>query len=122
VRRRLGNDWGDAKVLYITVDPERDTPDVLKSDLQHFDLDVLGLTGSRAEIDEVVALFGAAYEITPTPDSAAKYAVAHTTWIYALDANGRVRLRFSYDAPVEEVIEGVRMIRRAEFASREAAS
>jgi protein SCO1/2 len=122
VRRRLGNDWGDAKVLYITVDPERDTPDVLKSDLQHFDLDALGLTGSRAEIDEVVALFGAAYEITPTPGSAAKYAVAHTTWIYALDANGRVRLRFSYDAPVEEIVEGIRTIRRAEFASREAAS
>jgi protein SCO1/2 len=113
-RRRLAGDWGDAKVLYITVDPERDTPDVLKADLQHFDLDALGLTGTRAEIDKVVELYGAAYEITPTPGSAAKYAVAHTTWLYALDGKGRLRLRFPYEAPVEEVVEGIRAIRRGE--------
>lgn len=113
-RRRLGAEWGDAKVLYVTVDPERDTPDVLKADLQHFDVDALGLTGTRAEIDEVVDLYGAVYEITPTPGSAAEYAVAHTTWLYALDGMGRVRLRFSYEAPIDEIVEGIRAIRRAE--------
>ena len=61
---------------------------MLKADLQNFDLDALGLTGTKPEIDKVVSQFGAAYEITPTPESAAKYTVAHTTWLYALDTKG----------------------------------
>jgi len=110
VSRRLGNDRERVKTLYISVDPERDTPDVLKADLASFDLDALGLTGTKAEIDKVVALFGAAYEITPTPDSAAKYTVAHTTWLYALDPKGRTRFRFRYEATVDEIVDGIRAI------------
>ena len=108
VSRRLGEDRTRVKTLYISVDPERDTPEVLKADLQNFDLDALGLTGTKAEIDKVVALFGAAYEITPTPESAAKYTVAHTTWLYALDAKGRTRIRFPYEATVDDIVAGIR--------------
>lgn len=110
VSRRLGDDRARVKTLYISVDPERDTPDVLKADLQNFDLDALGLTGPKPEIDKVVALFGAAYEITPTPESAAKYTVAHTTWLYALDTKGRTRVRFPYEATVDEIVRGIRSI------------
>ncbi len=114
VRRQLGEEWGDAKVLYVSVDPERDTPEVLKADLENFDVEALGLTGTREEIDKVVALYGAAYEITPTPESAAKYTVAHTTWLYALDGQGRVRARLPYEATVEEIIDSIRSIRSDE--------
>ena len=110
VSRRLGDDRTRVKTLYISVDPGRDTPDVLKADLQNFDLDALGLTGTKAEIDKVVELFGADYEITPTPESAAQYTVAHTTWLYALDTNGHARIRFSYDATVDEIVSGIRAI------------
>jgi protein SCO1/2 len=110
VSRRLGDDRARIKTLYVSVDPERDTPEVLKADLQNFDLDALGLTGTKAEIDKVVSQFGAAYEITPTPDSAAKYTVAHTTWLYALDTNGRTRIRFPYEATVDEIVTGIRAI------------
>jgi len=110
VSRRLGDDRARVKTLYISVDPERDTPEVLKTDLASFDLDALGLTGTKAEIDKVVAQFGAAYEMTPTPDSAAKYTVAHTTWLYALDTKGRTRFRFRYEATVDEIVDGIRAI------------
>jgi protein SCO1/2 len=110
VSRRLGDDRARVKTLYVSVDPERDTPDVLKADLENFDLDALGLTGTKAEIDKVVSQFGAAYEITPTPESAAKYTVAHTTWLYALDANGRTRIRFPYAATVDEIVTSIRAI------------
>lgn len=110
VSRRLGNDRARVKTLYISVDPDRDTPQVLKADLQNFDLDALGLTGTKAEIDKVVALFGAAYEITPTPESAAKYTVAHTTWLYALDTKGRTRIRFPYEATVGDIVSGIHAI------------
>jgi cytochrome oxidase Cu insertion factor (SCO1/SenC/PrrC family) len=55
-----------------------------------------------------VAQYGAAYEIVPTPDSAAKYTVSHTTTLYGLDPQGRMRLKFRYEATVEEIVQGVR--------------
>jgi protein SCO1/2 len=110
VYRRLGDDAKRVKVLYVSVDPERDTPSVLKEDLGSFSVDALGLTGTKAEIDKVVALYGAEYEITPTPDSAAKYTVAHSTTLYALDAAGRTRLEFPYDASADEIVRGLQAI------------
>ncbi|HEY3826877.1 MAG TPA: SCO family protein [Bryobacteraceae bacterium] len=110
VYRKLGKDAKQVKTLYISVDPERDTPAVLKADLGSFQLDALGLTGSKAEIDKAVALYKAEYEIIPTPNSAAKYTVAHTTTLYALDTAGRTRIEFPYDASVDEITRGLRAI------------
>lgn len=110
VYRRLGDDAKRVKTLYITVDPARDTPAILKDDLSSFDVDALGLTGTRNEIDKVVALYGAHYEIIPLPNSAAKYSVAHTATLYALDTKGRTRLEFPYDAKVDEIVAGVKAI------------
>jgi protein SCO1/2 len=110
VYKELGKDASRVKTLYITVDPGRDTPAVLKADLSDFDIDALGLTGTKPEIDKVVGLYGASYEIIPTPESAAKYTVAHSTTLYALDANGRTRILFSYDASVDDIAKGLRAI------------
>lgn len=110
VSRRLGEDASKVKVLYVSVDPERDTPEVLKADLANFRVDSIGLTGTKAEIDTVVQQYGAAYEIVPTPDSAAKYSVSHTTTLYALDPQGRLRTKFRYEATVDEIVDGIRAI------------
>lgn len=107
VYRRLGSDAKQVKTLYISVDPERDTPAVLKEDLGNFSIDAIGLTGSKDAIDTVVRQYGAAYEIVPTPDSAAKYTVSHTTTLYALDTEGRLRLKFRYEATVDEIVTGL---------------
>lgn len=110
VYRKLGDTSTQVKTLYISVDPDRDTPDVLKADLENFRLDALGLTGTKSEIDAVVQQYGAAYEIVPTPESAAKYTVAHSTTLYALDAQGRLRMKFRYEASVDEIVDGVKAI------------
>jgi protein SCO1/2 len=110
VYKRLGNDAKRVKTLYISVDPDRDTPDVLKADLGNFELDALGLTGTKAEIDKVVKLYGATYEIVPLPDSEAKYSVAHSTDLYALDEAGRTRLMFPYEATVDQIVTGLKTV------------
>ncbi|MEQ1910776.1 MAG: SCO family protein [Vicinamibacterales bacterium] len=110
VYRTLGADAGKVKTLYISVDPERDTPAVLKADLGNFRIDAIGLTGTKAQLDTVVDQYGAAYEIVPTPDSAAKYTVSHTTTLYALDTQGRLRMKFRYEAPVSEIVDGIKSI------------
>ena len=110
VYKHLGPDAARVKTLYISVDPGRDTPEVLKEDLGSFDLDALGLTGTKAEIDKVVALYGASYEIIPTPESVMKYTVAHSTTLYALDPDGRTRIQFPYEATVDQIVKGVKSI------------
>ena len=110
VYRHLGEDAKRVKTLYVSVDPERDTPAVLKADLGEFEVDALGLTGTKAELDKVVALYGASYEIIPTPTSESKYSVAHSTDLYALDTSGRTRLVFAYEAKVDEIVKGLKAI------------
>jgi protein SCO1/2 len=114
VSRRLGADRDRMSVVYVSVDPARDTPEVLKADLGFFDLNAVGVTGPTADIDRVVAQFGAKYEIVRTPDSAGQYAVNHSTTLYALDRDGRIRTRFAYEATVDEIVDGVREILRAQ--------
>lgn len=110
VYKDLGKDAPRVKTLYITVDPDRDTPAVLKADLGYFDIDALGLTGTKPEIDKVVGLYGASYEIIPTPQSVEKYTVAHSTTLYALDTAGRARITFPYEAKVDEIVKGLKAI------------
>jgi len=57
-----------------------------------------------------VAQYGASYEIIPTPESEAKYVVAHSTTLYAVDPAGKTRILFSYDAGVDEIMAGLRNI------------
>ena len=110
VASRLGPAAAQVKTLYVTVDPDRDTPAVLKADLELFSLDALGLTGTRAQIDSVVAQYGASYKIVPTPESAAKYSVTHSTSLYVLDQQGNVRLTFPYEATADEIVKGVQSL------------
>lgn len=110
VYKNLGDDASRVKTLYITVDPQRDTQAVLKADLGSFRVDALGLTGTKSEIDKVVGLYGASYEIIPTPNSEDKYTVAHSTTLYGLDAEGRTRILFPYEATVDEIVSGLRAI------------
>lgn len=110
VARKLGDDRSKIQALYISVDPDRDTPPVLKADMENFSIGALGLTGKKDDIDKVVKQYAAAYEIVPTPESAAKYTISHTTSVYALDPQGRVRMTFPYEATVDEVVTGIRGI------------
>ncbi len=110
VARRLGDQRSGMKVVYVSVDPPRDTPSVLKADLGNFDLDAVGLTGTREDIDRVVAMYGAKYEIVPTPQSAAGYTVSHSTTLYMLDQRGKVVETFPYEATADEITDAVKSL------------
>jgi len=110
VYRKLGNEARHVKTLFVSVDPEHDTPPVLKADLDNFHIDVLGLTGTKAQIDRVLSLYEGSYKIVPTPDSTVKYGIAHDTTLYAIDGAGRTRIQFTYDATVDEILRGLRSI------------
>jgi protein SCO1/2 len=89
---------GDAKkvqVLFVTVDPERDTPDILKEYVPYFHPDFLGLYGSKAETAAAANEFRIYYSKHTEP-GAIGYLVDHTAGSYVLDRAGHIRLFLPY--------------------------
>jgi protein SCO1/2 len=87
VFRRLGPDADRAAALFITVDPERDTPEAMKSYLSSFDPHVRGLTGDEAAVDGVIKAYRAYTKKVPNPDGS--YTMDHTALVYLMDKDGR---------------------------------
>lgn len=88
----LVEDTGAAEafqLVLITVDPARDTPDVLKEYLSLFDADILGLTGSEAEISQVVKQFGI-YR-APADDGLGNETIDHTSSVFLYYAYGKMK-------------------------------
>ncbi len=116
----LGNAADSLAVLFISVDPQRDTPAMLHNYLEYFPIAVTGLTGSRAAIDSVVASYGAEYKIAAT-DADAQYAVDHSTDIYLLDREGRVRHLFAHSDTPEDMVRALRLLWSGQGAEAERA-
>ena len=88
--------------LFVSVDTERDTPEVLGDYLGYFPIATVGLTGSRQQVDMVVEQYGAEYQVEAR-DGDGRYLVNHSTDVYLLDGQGRVRYVFGYDSGPEEM-------------------
>ncbi len=95
--------------LFISVDSGRDKPQKMKEYLDYFDVNAVGLTGTRSQIDPVVAQYGAKYEITDS-GSAAGYLVNHSTSLFLIDQHGEVRYVFKHKDPPELIAAGVRQL------------
>ncbi|MDJ1158003.1 SCO family protein [Chelatococcus sp. SYSU_G07232] len=87
VLRAAGDKGKRVRALFITVDPERDTPEVMKSYLGSFDARIVGLTGSPAAIDAVAKAYKAYAKKVPLKDGG--YTMDHTAIVYLMDAKGR---------------------------------
>lgn len=107
--RLTDEERGKVKALYITIDPERDTPQVMKDHLTYFGIDALGLTGKVEETSEVARQFGAHFEKS-TEKTAAGYLMSHTVSIFGLDAQGQTRLLIDYEASVDLVVKSIRQL------------
>ena len=93
--RRVGPAAEAVVTLFVSVDPRRDTPAVLKEYVGSFSTPLIGLTGSEDEIRRVAAAYHAAYELVPsgTPN----YLINHTSAIFLIDREGRLRQYFKFD-------------------------
>ena len=83
----LGRDAARITPLFVTVDPARDTPDVLRRHLA-FDERILGLTGDEAAIRAAAEDLRVAAVRRDLPDSALGYTMDHTSFFYLIDAEG----------------------------------
>jgi protein SCO1 len=109
VQRRLGKDRDRLLTVFVSVDPERDTPRALETYVEHFRLNAVGVTGPPAALDPVVAQYAAHYEIEQS-DSALGYMVAHSSYLYLIDQQGKVRYVFRYGERPDRIARGVRLV------------
>jgi protein SCO1/2 len=86
--------------LFITIDPERDTPEILKSYIDAFDKRITGLTGTPDEIAAVAKEYRAFYEKVPQGDT---YTMNHSTVIYVMRPDGRYETLLRYDDTPDEM-------------------
>ncbi len=99
LNRALGDmkDAGSSmQVLFVSVDPEQDTPPVLKEYLARFNPTFVGLTGQPAAVETVLKAYGVVAEKEGGT-------VAHSTYIYVIDRAGRLALTYSFETQPEEV-------------------
>ena len=83
----LGEKARDLRAVFVTVDPERDRPEVLKEYLSSFDARILALTGSVDDIAKVAKLYRVYYAKQPTSDGS--YTMDHTSLVYLMNRDGK---------------------------------
>jgi len=105
---RLGRAGSEVVTLFVSVDPQRDTPAVLKEYVGSFTTPVIGLTGSYDEIMRVAAAYKASFEVVPT--GTRNYLVNHTSAIFLIDRSGKLRQYFKFDEKPEVIAAGLRTV------------
>lgn len=90
------------QVLFVSVDPERDTPDLLRQYVPYFHPTFLGLTGTPEEVAEAAKEFKIHYRKHVEP-GATDYLIDHTAGSYVLDRRGRIRLFQPYAQPPADI-------------------
>jgi protein SCO1/2 len=108
LKERLGPDAGKIDLLFVTVDPERDTPEVLKDYLSSFGDVVLGLTGSRPQVDAMIRAFNVYARKAPGADG--DYGMDHTASSFLFDAGGHYRGTIAYMEEQETALQKLKTL------------
>ncbi len=109
----LGDRAAKIAPILISVDPERDTPEILSDYVKLFDDRMIGLTGTPAQIADVARAYRAYYaKIAPRGD--APYLMDHSSYLYLMGPDGGIQAIFPYTATAEDIAAGIsqRMQRR----------
>jgi protein SCO1/2 len=106
---KLGPDASRVQVLLITVDPERDTPDVLSQYVPAFNPTFLGLYGDAAATAQVAKEFKIIYQKQPGP-TLGTYSMDHSTGTFIFDREGRLRVYESYAQGPDALAHDIRAL------------
>ncbi|CCE99724.1 SCO family protein [Sinorhizobium fredii] len=107
---RLGPDAAKVQPVFITVDPERDTPDVVGQYIGAIDRRIVGLSGSQRQITAVSEEYGAYSERHPSGASAGDYVVDHSTYIYVMNPQGRFVRGLKAGTPADAIADTLRRL------------
>jgi len=115
VRRALGDDDAErVQVLFVTIDPERDTPKILRRYIRAFDRDILALRGSPEQTRIAANSFRASFRKVAHDTG---YAMDHTMLIYLIGPDQRLKLAFPHDTPGGQILADLKTLLAGEPAS-----
>ena len=106
-RKQLGEAGRDVQVVYVTVDPERDDAERMRTYLAAFDPSFVGGTGAPERLEAVRREYGIAAEKVK---AASGYSVAHSSYTYLIDRAGRLRALMPYGHPAEDYVHDLRIL------------
>lgn len=98
----LGEEQKDVKVVFVSIDPDRDKPDATAKYAAYFNPAFVGLSGSQKEVAQVAQLYRTFYK-KKEQGSEAGYLVSHTDYIYLVDQKGLTRNVFNSRTPIKEM-------------------
>ena len=107
---KLGPDAArKVNLVFITVDPARDTPELLKGYVTNFGPTFVGLTGTAEQVAAATRSYRVYYQKVPGKDGA-PYLMDHSSIVYLLDRNGRFVSHFTHEAKAEAIASGVQRL------------
>ncbi len=109
VRRELGRDGELVQVLFVTVDPQRDTPEVLAQYVPGFDPSFVGLYGTPEEISRTAKTFKVFYQKVSGPTETS-YTIDHTAGSYVIDKSGQPRLFLRHEQGLAPIVADLRQL------------
>ncbi len=110
IKKALGADADRVAFVMISLDGERDTPDVLNAYMKQFDPAFIGLTGDPEKVRSIGEDYAVQFQKQRLKGTQAEYIVAHTTFMYLLDPQGRWRIAYPYDVPRADITADIQRI------------
>jgi protein SCO1/2 len=109
VEAQLGDKAANTAVVFVSLDPERDTPERLRAYMEAFDPTFIGVSVPQEQLEQITKDFGAySAKVVVDPNaSAAGYLIEHTGWTYVIDKQGNLRVLFATDTPIADRVEDV---------------
>ena len=104
----LGAPKKDVAIVFITVDPERDTPAVMKDYVAAFDAGIVPLTGSAEAVAAAAKEYHVYYAKHPTKDGG--YDMDHSSIIYVMDPQGRFVANFTHETPPQQIADKLKAL------------
>jgi len=106
--RMLGPDAAKLQPIFITIDPQRDTSEVMRNYTQSFDPRIIGLTGNPQQIDAVTQAYGAYFLPHKTGPGTQDYVMDHSIYIYLMDPQGKFARAFDTDSSGDRIAATLR--------------
>ena len=104
--KQIGETVDQARFVFITTDPERDTVGQIKNHLAKFDPMIIGLTGDLSTLESVWKDYSVSRDVSKQ-DNHGDVEIAHTSRIYVLDKSGNLRLTFPYGFSVDDMVQDI---------------
>ncbi len=96
------------QILFVSVDPARDTPARLQQYADYFEANIVGMTGEAQTIAEISKRYGVVYAKVDNPDNGTNYAVDHSAFTYVVDQTGQLQTQLPHATSPEQFIKTIK--------------